>query len=108
MSEELMPCPWQKEGELHVPIVMEAMGEAWVRCTCDVAGPMCATKEQAIERWNDRRERTCHDEELDDEHCFKCSLCEYEYSAVGGFGCDFGDDPDFTYCPDCGAKVVGA
>ena len=37
---------------------------------------------------------------------FKCSECGYEYSAVGGFGCDYGDEPDFNFCPNCGARVV--
>lgn len=36
---------------------------------------------------------------------FKCSECGYEYSAVGGFGCDYGDEPDFNYCPNCGRRV---
>ena len=36
---------------------------------------------------------------------FKCSECGYEYSAVGGFGCDCGDEPDFLYCPNCGRAV---
>lgn len=37
---------------------------------------------------------------------FKCSGCGYEYSSVGGFGCDSGDEPDFNFCPNCGRKVV--
>lgn len=37
---------------------------------------------------------------------FRCSECGYEYSAVGGFGCDYGDEPDFRYCPNCGRIVV--
>lgn len=36
---------------------------------------------------------------------FKCSACGYEYSAVGGFGCDYGDEPDFNFCPNCGRRV---
>ena len=37
---------------------------------------------------------------------FECSECGYEYSSVGGFGCDYGDEPDFRYCPNCGRRVV--
>ena len=37
---------------------------------------------------------------------FECSECGYEYSSVGGFGCDYGDEPDFRYCPNCGKAVV--
>lgn len=40
-----------------------------------------------------------------DKTRFECSACGYEYSAVGGFGCDYGDEPDFNYCPNCGRRV---
>ena len=37
--------------------------------------------------------------------------CEVEVgsgdSAVGGFGCDYGDESDFRYCPNCGRRVIG-
>ena len=46
--------------------------------------------------------------EYRDKTEFKCSECGYEYSAIGGFGCDAGDAPDFRYCPNCGRKVVDA
>lgn len=52
---------------------------------------------------------TCHDlavtPDYRDKTEFKCSECGYEYSAVGGFGCDTGDEPDFNYCPNCGRRV---
>ena len=52
---------------------------------------------------------TCHDlavtPDYRDKTEFKCSACGYEYSAVGGFGCDYGDEPDFNYCPNCGRLV---
>ena len=55
---------------------------------------------------------TCRDlaetPEYRDKTEFRCSECGYEYSAVGGFGCDCGDEPDFRYCPNCGRKVVDA
>jgi len=41
-----------------------------------------------------------------DKTQFECSECGYEYSSVGGFGCDYGDEPDFRYCPNCGRRVV--
>lgn len=53
---------------------------------------------------------TCHDPaetpSYRDKTEFKCSECGYEYSAVGGFGCEYGDEPDFNFCPNCGKKVV--
>lgn len=42
-----------------------------------------------------------------DKTRFECSECGYEYSAVGGFGCDYGDEPDFRFCPNCGRRCVG-
>lgn len=53
-------------------------------------------------------ERTCRDIAVPcgDKYEFKCSECDGEYSALGRFGCDQGDEPDFDYCPWCGAKVI--
>lgn len=57
-------------------------------------------------------ERTCRDVADTPQYGYKtrfeCSECGYEYSAVGGFGCDYGDEPDFRFCPNCGAKRVDA
>jgi hypothetical protein len=39
---------------------------------------------------------------------FKCSECGYEYSAVGGFGCEYGDEPYFDFCPNCGRRCITA
>jgi len=54
---------------------------------------------------------TCRDladtPQYGDKTRFECSECGYEYNAVGGFGCDYGDEPDFRFCPNCGRKVVG-
>lgn len=66
------------------------------------------TPEQAIDATLGRG--TCHDlaetPRYGDKTRFECNACGYEYSAVGGFGCDYGDEPDFNYCPSCGRKVV--
>ena len=66
------------------------------------------TPEQAIEATLGRG--TCRDlaetPKYGDKTRFECSACGYEYSAVGGFGCDYGDEPDFRYCPNCGREVV--
>lgn len=64
--------------------------------------------EQAVEATLGRG--TCHDlavtPDYRDKTEFKCSECGYEYSAVGGFGCDYGDEPDFNFCPNCGREAV--
>ena len=66
------------------------------------------TPEQAIDATLGRG--TCHDiaetPNYRNKTEFKCSECGYEYNATGGFGCDYGDEPDFRYCPNCGRKVV--
>jgi len=66
------------------------------------------TPEQAIDATLGRG--TCHDLAETPDYRYKtqfeCSECGYEYSSVGGFGCDYGDEPDFRYCPNCGRRVV--
>ena len=66
------------------------------------------TPEQAIDATLGRGE--CRDlaetPDYRDKTEFECSACGYEDSAVGGFGCDYGDEPDFRYCPNCGREVV--
>ena len=61
------------------------------------------TPAQAVEATLGRGE--CHDTE-NREGRFTCSECGYEFSSWGGFGCDCGDDPDFTFCPNCGRRVM--
>lgn len=56
------------------------------------------TPEQAIESWNTRAEKTCHDTwdiELTGRLRFKCSEC-------GAVSLDITP----RYCPACGARVV--
>ena len=45
-----------------------------------------------------RAERTCHDE-AESQQSFLCSVC-------GWFWNDQEDELGFSYCPNCGAKVV--
>ena len=58
------------------------------------------TEAEAIEAWNMRAERTCkrekHGTKMDGSPKLRCSLCGY------GIG-----DKRWSYCPNCGAKVVG-
>lgn len=55
--------------------------------------------DKAIEAWNRRAERTCHDE-AESQQSFLCSEC-------GWFWNDQEDELGFSYCPNCGAKVLG-
>ena len=55
----------------------------------------CKAKAPSIEAWNTRAERTCHNESSG----FLCNRCKF-----GDFG-SFQFSP--SYCPSCGARVVG-
>lgn len=88
---ELKPCPFcGGEAELtgfDAP-------EFWVWCpNCKASTDAHTGKQSAIEAWNIRAERTCHD--ADEEYpYFECSEC--------GFCWVFHPH----YCPNCGARVV--
>ena len=96
MTNELKPCPFCG-GEAEYGLTMA--GEE-VYCTnCGAAMPRTTTKDAAIEAWNTRAERTCHNTEYLDG-CFACSACGEELE-------DPRQEPGFVkWCPFCGAKVV--
>lgn len=109
MTNELEPlkeCPFQKEGELHIPVIIDELGEAWVRCSCDVSSPMFSgvdRKEKATEFWNTRHKLTCKIEEdpVASRACMgdmlKCSECGASFPPINF---------DYLACPSCGAEVV--
>ena len=106
--EELKPCPFcggeailledWKDGNFIV-------GCANNDCIARPSGiPSFDNAEQAVKAWNTRAERTCkkrnHDTDNYYMRCCSCSLCN------SGWFEDIYDKP-FSYCPHCGAKVVG-
>ena len=111
MARELLPCP--KCGQ---PVTGRLGGgpaaygcrewEYEVECSCGLlwsCSPGDVDEEEAIRRgieaWNERFERTCHrvpGKMYYGERRPKCSECGY------GLG-----DSRWSYCPSCGAKVVG-
>ena len=106
--EELKPCPFcggeailledWKDGNFIV-------GCANNDCIARLSGiPSFDNAEQAVKAWNTRAERTCkkrnHDTDNYYMRCCSCSLCN------SGWFEDIYDKP-FSYCPHCGAKVVG-
>lgn len=99
---KLKPCPFcGGEGDWYEV----KPGYGYVSCdTCDATiGCFDALpKQDAIDAWNTRAERTCRNTEQPGEGFFTCSACNG--SAViewttGGWG-----KPN--YCPTCGARVV--
>ena len=102
---ELLPCPFcGGEAELtgfDAP-------EFWVWCpNCKASTDAHTCKGGAIEAWNTRAERTCHDTKPQLPY-FKCDVCGM--ADMGGReiwisdGFYRGQKPN--YCPNCGAKVV--
>lgn len=90
-----------RDDGLLTMCIMEPLGSTW-----DFF--WYPTPEKAVEATLGRG--VCKDiaetPKFSDKTRFECSECGYEYSAVGGFGCDYGDAPDFDYCPNCGRRVL--
>lgn len=62
-------------------------------------------KAQAFDRLADLIDRpTCENGERLNERTFLCSVCGYEAYAYSDSNCN---PHDFSYCPDCGAEVMG-
>lgn len=106
---ELKPCPFQKPGETHdVRFIELKPGYGQIGCAdCGFWFPSeeMISRKNAIERWNTRAERTCgeprgfipHDQDNFGHPSFTELWCEH---------CDIELDPEWDYCPYCGAKVV--
>lgn len=108
MTNELKPCPFcGSEAKLFT-----ARGKCnqIVRCLeCNVSPGYRQTKKEAIEAWNTRAERTCHNKSrfAPGGTRFICSACDFG-SDWDMWNEDYGVPMDFwfDYCPICGAKVV--
>ena len=98
MSDELKACPFCGS---KAEMVTNRSGDNFVRCT----NRQCAAKTRLYHEneagarlaWNRREERTCH-------YVYDREICAWRCSECGGLE-PVGDQ--VSYCPDCGAKVVG-
>ena len=97
-TTELKPCPFCG-GDASFYSLGKYDKEVYCG-NCGTVSDIYETAQKAIEAWNRRDERTCHnyggEEGTNGEfYDFACSAC--------GFMCDL---PDTRYCPSCGAKVA--
>ena len=105
---ELKPCPVC--GATKGLYILEDYHEfEWYvfcdNCKTSLCNENAQTKEDAIETWNTRYERTCHLDKsfiapmtIDGIQEWYCSNCdEFSY---------FDEDEPPNYCSNCGAKVV--
>ena len=106
MMDALKPCPFCG-GEAKVAIGQgQHDGHGYIvfcdRCWVSQSY-LDKTEAEAIEAWNTRAERTCRNNDTDNDDFFQCSECGSSSVTEflrGGYGIP-------TYCPNCGAKVVG-
>lgn len=112
---ELKPCPFCGGTAKLYERKDERPLERWyVECTgfgeCDVfPHTYPATKLEAIEAWNTRAERTCR---IRGGECDQCGAIVHEAASMTwvpvGEGMKTVEIRQVNYCPNCGAKVVGA
>ena len=115
MIEELKPCPFCG-GEAYIQAKhMPNWTWNWCNVICDSCGATVTraggegtfegAEKAAIAAWNARAERTCelicHGSlaNMPSFVCWSCSEC--------GFGWHHSEnDKQFSFCPNCGAKVI--
>lgn len=102
MSEEPKPCPFcgSKPDVQEYNDGFVGIGCSNGRCYIHPNEFWFPSMDDAVEKWNKRAERTCHnfggEEGTNGEwYDFACDAC--------GYCCD---QPEPNYCPNCGAKVV--
>lgn len=120
MSEELKPCPFCG-GEANLMSDYSSdhdhtFWQVWHDCPTnpgpirhtyghalgmEISTPWCASEDAAVDLWNRRAERTCRVVSAKEAgrtgYAPACSACGWQ-SAVWH---------QYSYCPNCGAKVVG-
>lgn len=117
--EELMPCGFCEHDEARVIVVDEVTDAGCEEATvplyaascpyCGARGPMALSKDEAIDAWNRRAERTCQIVVSIDRspasyggRVHRCSSCGKALPKAlfrNGW-------TQLDYCPRCGARVT--
>jgi Lar family restriction alleviation protein len=112
---ELLPCPFCGCTAIYVTHTHYYEPEDTVSIFCngckthvtlesnEAEGISSETKATAIEAWNTRVERTCHMEQVKTFPGTDCPFLCWVCSACGRQN----DVQSPSFCPHCGAKVVG-
>ena len=105
---ELLPCPFCNSENINAVDCADKIfsTNSYIECKDCHAIIFVETYEKVIEIWNTRAERTCKNlaTRKDDFFCSECG-CEIVGCMVDNFGC-FDNPLRFSYCPNCGAKVM--
>lgn len=110
---ELKPCPFcgGEANTLHRPHVID-----WrysVGCNDDECRGFIGlswlykTEAEAIAAWNSRAERTCKIESSYLNDFTSNHECWYEFEMQCGYKFTWDEMEPPTYCPNCGARVMG-
>lgn len=100
MTNELEPCPFCG-GEALPP---NEKDHCVVCSKCHATGANWAEYDSAVEAWNNRYKRTCHNV-VDPPLDFECSECIFSVSTDPSYGVDFQTN-HWKFCPNCGAEVT--
>lgn len=111
MAETLKPCPFcgGTAGVDKINYYFEDSGERAMSSfvvSCRACGMKTAqhrTEDGAVRSWNRRKERTCHDTGAR-KVFFVCSECGEAYRKDS---MRLWHHKPWSYCPNCGARVVG-
>lgn len=106
MMSELLPCPFcGSETYLYEAKDYYALGCENIGCHGNwTHSRVYETKEEAIEAWNTRAERTCRIVENErysdmyDGPIVSCTQCEAPLPKIF--------TGPYNFCPNCGAKVI--
>lgn len=109
MSEELKPCPFcGGEAEIRPVTMPDGNVRQYVSClndSCGAASGLFGMDCYAVDAWNRRAERTCHDVGSRWSIGFRCDVCGFDAGIDDDESVNFGTD-EFNYCPNCGRRVV--